>query len=88
MINTILDNFKDKFFTVTFIKKDKTIRTINGRLGVKKYLKGGDCKLDQGKFLIVYSVQDAGYRAINKSAILSIKAQNLSIYNRDLKNAI
>ena len=88
MLSKILDNFNDKFFTVTFIKKDKTIRTINGRLGVKKYLKGGECKLNQDKFLIVYSVQDAGYRAINKSNILSIKAKNLSIYNRDLKNAI
>jgi hypothetical protein len=61
MINNILGLLGNKFFTITFVKKDLSIRTINGRLKVTKYLKGGNCTLDKEKFLIVYSLKDKGY---------------------------
>ena len=83
MINDLFKINGSKFFTVTFIKKDQSIRTINGRLGVQKHLKGGECTLDKNKFLIVYSIADAGYRAINKETILSINMGNLSIYKKE-----
>jgi hypothetical protein len=82
MINNILGLLGNKFFTITFIKKDLSIRTINGRLKVTKYLKGGDCTLDKEKFLIVYSLKDKGYRAINKETILNIKMDNMIIFNK------
>jgi len=82
MINNILGLLGNKFFTITFVKKDSSIRTINGRLKVTKYLKGGNCTLDKEKFLIVYSLKDKGYRAINKEAILAIKMDNMIIYNK------
>ena len=82
MINNILGLLGNKFFTITFVKKDLSIRTINGRLKVTKYLKGGDCTLDKEKFLIVYSLKDKGYRAINKETILAIKMDNMIIYNK------
>jgi hypothetical protein len=82
MINNILDLLGNKFFTITFVKKDLSIRTINGRLKVTKYLKGGDCTLDKEKFLIVYSLKDKGYRAINKETILNIKMDNMVIFNK------
>jgi hypothetical protein len=82
MINNILGLLGNKFFTITFVKKDLSIRTINGRLKVTKYLKGGDCTLDKEKFLIVYSLKDKGYRAINKEAILAIKMDNMVIFNK------
>lgn len=82
MINNILGLLGNKFFTITFVKKDLTIRTINGRLKVTKYLKGGNCTLDKEKFLIVYSLKDKGYRAINKETILNIKMDNMVIFNK------
>lgn len=82
MINNILGLLGNKFFTITFVKKDLSIRTINGRLKVTKYLKGGNCTLDKEKFLIVYSLKDKGYRAINKETILNIKMDNMIIYNK------
>jgi len=82
MINNILGLLGNKFFTITFVKKDLSIRTINGRLKVTKYLKGGNCTLDKEKFLIVYSMADKGYRAVNKEAILAIKMDNMVIYNK------
>lgn len=84
MINNILGLLGNKFFTITFVKKDLSIRTINGRLKVTKYLKGGDCTLDKEKFLIVYSLKDKGYRAINKETILNIKMDNMVIYNKEV----
>ena len=78
-MNVILDN--NRFFTITFIKKDGSLRTINGRLGVTKHLKGGKATLDANKFLIVYSLADGGYRAINKATIVSIKQDGLLLVN-------
>jgi hypothetical protein len=83
MLGALLKLNGSKFFTVTFIKKDKSIRTINGRLGVTKHLKGGSSTLDKEKFLIVYSIADKGYRAINKETILNIRMDNLTIYTKE-----
>jgi secreted protein with Ig-like and vWFA domain len=68
--------------TVTFMKKDKTVRTINGRLNVKKYLRGGKATVDTDKFLVMYSVADQGYRAVNKDSILSIAVDGVIIQTR------
>ena len=46
-----------------------------------KTIKGGNCTLDKEKFLIVYSLKDKGYRAINKETILNIKMDNLNLEN-------
>lgn len=65
-------NSNGKIFTVTFIKKDGSIRVLNGRLGVTKHLKGGQCTLDKDKFIIVYDLKSEGYRAIDKESILDV----------------
>lgn len=62
-----------KFVTVTFIKKDGTERVLNGRLGVKKHLKGGVSTLDPAKFVTIYDIQNKGYRAVNRETITSVK---------------
>ena len=71
----------NRFFTISFMKKDGSVRTINGRLGVKKYLKGGKSTLNANNFLTVYSMLDKAYRAINKSSIISIKQNGLMLVN-------
>jgi hypothetical protein len=65
-------NSNGKIFTVTFLKKDGSIRVLNGRLGVTKHLKGGQCTLDKDKFIIVYDLKSEGYRAIDKESILDV----------------
>jgi hypothetical protein len=65
-------NSNGKIFTVTFVKKDGSIRVLNGRLGVEKHLKGGQCTLDKDKFIIVYDLKAEGYRAVDKDAILDV----------------
>jgi hypothetical protein len=82
MIDNLIKLNDNKFLTVTFIKKDNTIRTINGRVNVTKYLKGGKCTLNKEKYIILYSLKDKGYRAINKETIINIKLGKLNIFNK------
>lgn len=64
-----------KFITVSFLKKDGTPRTINGRLHVKRYLKGGDNpNTRKDEFLIIYSMRDKGYRTINLNSVFRVAA--------------
>ena len=84
-LNDIIQLIKDTkgaFFTVKFIKKDGTERVMNCRLGVKKYLKGGELPYDPvAKGLIpvwdpiAAKKQDGseGYRTISINTISSAK---------------
>lgn len=82
MIKQFINEASNKFMTVTFVKKDLSVRTINGRLNVTKYMHGGKATVDREKFLIMYSVTDKGYRAINKDSILSIATDGVVITAR------
>ena len=66
---------KGKFFTVTFIKKDGSERVMNARLGVKKYLRGGELKYDPAEFnyITVYDMGAKGYRMVNANTIQKLK---------------
>jgi hypothetical protein len=66
-------NTNGKIVTVTFTKKDGSIRVMNCRLGVTKHLKGGESKLNSDKYITVYDLKSEGYRAIAKDQILAIK---------------
>jgi len=66
-------NTNGKIVTVTFTKKDGSIRIMNCRLGVTKHLKGGESTLNPDKYITVYDLQSKGYRAIAKDQILDIK---------------
>ena len=65
-----------EFFTVTFTKRtDGTIRTMNARLGVRKYLKGGELPYDAAakELLPVFDVAKKAYRMIDLRSIISAK---------------
>lgn len=66
---------KGKFFTVTFIKKDGSERVMNARLGVKKYLRGGELRYDPAEFnyITVYDMGAKGYRMVNANTIKNLK---------------
>ena len=66
------------FFTVTFVKKDGTTRVMNARLGVKRYLKGGELPYDPAEkgLLPVFDAQKNEYRMINIPTIISAKIGN------------
>jgi hypothetical protein len=64
-----------KIFTVKFKKKDGTIRTLNGRLGVKKHLRGGKIRFNASEKnnVIVYDLKNKGYRSFNLSRLNYLK---------------
>jgi hypothetical protein len=68
----------DKIFTVDFIKKDGTLRTMNCRLKVIKHLKGGKLPYDaESKNLLpVFDMQKGAYRIINVDTIQDIRFNN------------
>ena len=74
-LSSILDKVEGKFIGVTFIKKDGTIRRLNGRFGVHKYLVGGINKVSKNSnsYLTIYDVKAKGYRTINLDTIQSIR---------------
>lgn len=78
----ILKSTKGKFFSVTFVKKDGSIRVLNGRLGVKKYTHGGELKFDpEGKgLMVVFDVIKKGYRMINLGTVRKIKFKKEYIF--------
>jgi hypothetical protein len=75
---------KGKFITVNFIKKDGTARTLNGRTGVTKYLKGGVSTVNTDKYLVLFDMHTAGYRCVNKDTIVSVTCEGLTINNNAL----
>ena len=72
-----------QFFTVEFIKKDGTLRKMNCRTGVKKYLSnnGKSIKItrpiDNG-ILRVYDVKKEAYRSINLDTVKKINFNKVS----------
>jgi WYL_2, Sm-like SH3 beta-barrel fold len=73
----MIDNSNGKMVTVTFIKQDGSTRVLNGRLGVKKYLKGGKSAVNPNEYISIYDVQNKGYRSINRSTIIGLRMQGI-----------
>jgi hypothetical protein len=74
----IIEQSNGRFVSCTFVKLDKTTRTITGRLGVKSYLKGGKKTVPDEKYITIFDVQKKQYRSINRETILSVKSQGCS----------
>jgi hypothetical protein len=76
-VENVIELLGDKIFTVTFVKKDGTVRVLNGKTGVKKHLKGGELGYDPiSKGLIpVFDLKSEGYRMINSQTVKEIKSE-------------
>lgn len=72
-----------QFCTVTFVTKDGTEKTINGRTGVKKYLKGGSPRTEQTEkdYILIWTRKDSrkfdAPRNVRRDKIVSIKAHGI-----------
>lgn len=68
----ILRSTKGKVFSVVFIKKDGSERKLQGRLGVRKNLKGVGSNMQAHKqYITVYEMHDT-YKNVNLSTICSV----------------
>jgi len=66
-----------RFVSIDFVKQDGSDRSLNGRLGVRKHLKGGTSTVAGADkpYLVVYDVQSKGYRAVNLDTVSEVRAQ-------------
>lgn len=74
-IKNHIDSLNGKFFTVTFTKKDGSIRKMNARTGVKKYLKGGVNLNSNPNHLIVFDMAIKEYRTVDLVSVQEIASQ-------------
>jgi hypothetical protein len=74
----LMQDQQGRFFSVVFRKKDNTLRKINGRLGVKKYLKGGKNMVVRydNPYETTFDVHSMGYRTVNLHTVCSVFANN------------
>lgn len=70
----LIENSDGKFFHVSFVKKDGTVREMTARLGVKKYLRGGKKTVSEDQYITVYEPSSASYKNVNRDSILSVRA--------------
>lgn len=71
-------------FNVKFIKADGSKRSMNARFGVKKNLKGVGLKYNpeaRGN-IVVFSMNDKGYRTVRLDNVISIKFNGLTYLNK------
>ena len=79
----LIESTKGKFFTVTFVKKDGTIRTMTARTGVKKGVNGNGLKFNPSErnLKVVWSCDAETFRMINLNTILGIKFKGKNYFN-------
>lgn len=67
-----------KIFSVTFVKKDGTLRKMTARLGVKKDIKGVGLSFDPAakQLVVVFDMHKKAYRMINLQTIKEFKHES------------
>lgn len=74
----ILDMLKDgTICEVVFVKRDGTLRSLNGRLNVKKHLKGGTKAFDDKDYglITIYDLKNKGYRSFKVENLRKLKVK-------------
>ena len=72
-MRSIIEATKGRFFTIVYRKRDGTIRRMNCRTGVVRYVKGSGLPRNNADLVTVYDVQMKGYRSINTNRIVAMK---------------
>ena len=70
---SLTDMVGGRFFHVTFVKKDGSVRNMGCRLGVKKYIKGTGTTSNNPSLVTVYDMKVKGYRAFDLNRVYSVK---------------
>jgi len=74
---SLIDQSNGKMLTVSFIKKDGSLRVLNGRLGVTKYIKGSTLNKNSNDYITVYDVQNKGYRSVSRDTIVAVRCNGI-----------
>lgn len=71
-------------FNVKFYKQDGTLRSINARFGVRKGVNGKGLRYDplERNNIVVFSMNDNGFRTVKLNNVVSIKFNGLTLLNK------
>ena len=69
---------KGMFFSCTFIKKDGSMRVMNGRIGCHKGIKGVGRKFQKENLVTVFDAKAKEYRMINVDTMLTFNCGKFS----------
>jgi molybdenum cofactor biosynthesis enzyme len=71
----IIKAMGNKIFTVTFTKKDGTVRVMNARRGVKKGVTGVGLPYDAAEkgLITVYDMKKRQFRSVNVDTVQTVK---------------
>jgi len=75
----IQEKVQGKIFSVSFIKKDGTERTMVCRLGVQKHLSGGKNVNDPSQHLTVFDMHKKAYRNVALGTIYQLRCKDVFI---------
>jgi hypothetical protein len=75
-LKEVINLMGEKIFTITFIKKDGSVRVMNARRGVKKGVKGVGMSYNptEKDLVVVFDMQKEAFRMVNAKTVLEIKA--------------
>lgn len=68
-----------QFFSVEFFKKDGTLRKLNGRLGVRKHVRGTGSHKESDTLLVVWDCQKREYRSFHIHSVQTVKAHGITL---------
>jgi S-adenosylmethionine:tRNA-ribosyltransferase-isomerase (queuine synthetase) len=74
---SLIEKSNGKMVTVTFVKNDGSVRVLNGRMGVKKYIKGSSLKKNSTEYITIYDVKNEGYRSVNRDTIVAVRCNGI-----------
>ena len=77
-LKAMIKSTKGKWFSCTFIKKDGSMRVMNGRIGCHKGVKGIGRKFQKDNLVTVFDAQAKEYRMINVDTMLTFNCGNFT----------
>lgn len=73
-VYNLIKSTNGKIFSVTFLKKDNTLREMVCRLGVTKHLQGGeDNKAHLPQYINVFEMASEKYKTVTLDTVKSVK---------------
>ena len=70
-LKAMIKSTKGKWFGCTFIKKDGSMRVMNGRIGCHKGVKGTSNRKPKENLVTVFDAQAKEYRMVNVDTMLT-----------------
>ena len=77
-LKAMIKSTKGRFFSCTFIKKDGSMRVMNGRIGCHKGIKGVGRKFQKENLVTVFDAKAKEYRMINVDTMLTFNCGKFS----------